>query len=186
LAQIICNEDNKDFNQEEVKVTKHHNHFSITGRNSLKLAKRYNSYMENTTVASSNKKWNQALKKQKSEALGYFLDCASELLKKTQTSSMRESVTNSFKETLVTYSTPQHFKGRNSQPIALRPTVHLTSQKESTEMSSQYSSGREMCKKKKVVTFIDCPFERSKYKTPGKKNTSSFAKTKTQKPVLGD
>lgn len=142
--------------------------------------------MENTTVASSNKKWNQALKKQKSEALGYFLDCASELLKKTQTSSMRESVTNSFKETLVTYSTPQHFKGRNSQPIALRPTVHLTSQKESTEMSSQYSSGREMCKKKKVVTFIDCPFERSKYKTPGKKNTSSFAKTKTQKPVLGD
>ena len=100
---------------------------------------------------------------------------------------MRDSVTNSFKEISTTYSTPQKLKGKNSQPIALRQTIHLPDQKKSTGISHQYSSWQETCKKKKGVTFTDCQSEKNKYKTQGnKRNTSSVDKTRIQKSGFND
>lgn len=180
LSQIIWNEDTQNYKTGQLHKVKQQRHFSIANRNSLKLGKKYNNCNESTTVASlSTKKLSQALKKHKWEALGYYIDWASELMKESNINSLRKAVTNSFRQTLSNYSTPQHIKGRNSNPVIMKKNFqsenHNKNKKESTLISSKQSSMQDICRKKKIVSFIDS----SKYITTNFKESQLSSLTKT-------
>ena len=85
------------------------------------------------------------------------------MIKKTQTSSLRGSMTGSFGDNLVCYSTPQQAKGRNSKAIHYEEKKYESCvvintnivQKESSLQSFDEPPQRKKQRNSKAVTFID-------------------------------
>ena len=138
----------------------------------------------------SHKKWKEVLKKQKSETLGHFIDWASEMIKKTQTSSLRGSMTGSFGDNLVCYSTPQQAKGRNSKAIHCEEKKYESCvvintnivQKESSLQSFDEPTQRKNQRNSKAVTFIDSTPVSTNVETPIHERTTSLATKRPKMP----
>lgn len=95
---------------------------SITGGAKFQL--KYHSYAENTTIASGKtKKWTDAYKKQRFETLGFYINCASNLIKKNENSSLRASTTTSINDRKTDLSVEKAYN-RSSLPIGYDRTSH--------------------------------------------------------------
>lgn len=116
LAPITCTDYAQALEEELTPKPVKQRNYSMNGRNSERLSKKYHSCNENITISSlNNKKLDKAIQRQKKEKLGYFINCASDLLKKKQNSSLRNSVDGSLGDFPVDFSTPKQVKGRNSR-----------------------------------------------------------------------
>jgi len=130
------------------------------------------------------------MKKQKSETLGYFIECASDLIKKSQSSSLRGSMAGSLQDNLVSYSTPKVIHGRNSQPINLEEkyeswhTMNAIGTKKNLILNS-FDSPIKRSKKyhSRGVTFIENSAEKTILRSWEHKGNTSLKSRKTQIPL---
>ena len=146
-------------------------------RNNTKLNYKSNSATDSTTMPSTPQKWSDSLKIHKREKLGYFIDCASSIIKSPSTSSQRLSQPLSIKENMENNIDKADLVKRRSRVIRLNSVEHnrrlLSSQSKGTQRAGIQISDSQV----HIAKYIS----RNQYKS---NNSSSFIKKKMDKIKL--
>jgi hypothetical protein len=196
LSPVNCDEEVHLFPNMTLQKSMYNTCDPKIGRNNIKFNYKCNSITDSTTVASTPQKWSDSLKNHKREKLGYFIDCASSIVKTPSMSSQRLSQTLSMKENMESNIDKADLVKKQSHAIRLNSTEHnkrhLSLQSKGTKRANIQLLENQICiskpmsrnqnKSNNINSLIEQKMDKIKLKSALVRNT--FIEKSSLKPLV--